>query len=923
MNFYRIYYKIDDSDYSILPEEYYQNDEINVNKFILDNDIEEESKIKLLYVGTIFTLSAIESSDNNIEHRVQMEGNSLESFYDIRNRNTFGIIDQSSYSSITAIERDTLDRTMIFRLSDPIELDGTFQIFELKGSSEFIVSKNVKEDGESDLIFLKGSRRDSELDKFFNEKTEKKSYGSVKTQFDGLTEQAYKESIEEYNIDFSNFDNHVFFGSAKYKIDNAVKKLDIIEQYNQNINILDPSAESSIKRNEEKIRNIIDTLTDFERYVYDLKKSLSMSEFDDKVNTLYEESDLYDSTNNNFILYSIPDYFITNDTDGLLTNFLLVIGEFMDSIWTRIRIFENVYNFDITSNEMISDKFIDTMLLDLGLDVDYKYTEKDITDYFSSDRNIKKISQQISKRLLYSLPYLNKSKGTSASLKQILNVFGISPNLFQIYEFGYVDKENESFRSIFENDWYVNITNESATIDVADTDLDWDDFTLEVSVRNLKGTGNLFYFTDNDRIEFIENDGSVSLIWHQNGVENLFADVFKSNDVWKNIVIRKNNLDGRVNIYSMNDIDNKNELINTHDIILQTGSPTFSEVSMSGDFELTSIRMFNSYLSDEVVDYHKYDFNNVSEEGDNDTLLAFFPIYKPDSTPITLDSEVNSYVFSFTGDQNDFNKYEFTLSYIDNNSMSGMFSSDKIDFYETEKIQELSKDRIATKLDEVDNIFDLPFIGIFISPTDMFDKHIHRLIGFENDFIMDDNTEYDYVFSNLSEKRFVKDRIRYNYFKESTLYRLISLFNNKVYNVLSEFKPASSTLLTGLLIKNSILDKNKEVKRGHSLTTRKTPQIDFKDNFKNLASTSTSLKGLIEYSANISSVDSDEVKEIIITSFDGSRSKFIIPIESYKDRFKRSPWLNRMIKGNNKNTRYLSAEDIEELLNKGARILVR
>lgn len=923
---------------SINGEEYnridaYNNDGIDVQKIVQDRE-DDEFNLNFVYTNTFFKGKIVEVSDNRKEIRVTFEdivGLEISGLLTVINSiyvtpNAFGCIDGSNIVNVIGHERDTVSKTFIFRLDDSISDVDYIDFHSIVGDTKnisFVVDEKIDED---QPIVLKGHRRDFELDSFFGESSDKKQYKDVVNAKDSLSSQEYSNIRDDINIDYSEFENHVFFGSAYSKVSNVAMKLDNIRNLEMNVDTLNSNTEKIKIKN--TINDIIDALSDYEIFVYKNEyENSTLQEFDGWIESELRVAEDYDATNNDFMLYSVPEYFLENDDENLFTNFMLLIGEFMDNLWAHVKSLENVYNFDITSSQMISDRFIDTMMKDLGFDLDYKYTNADFSRFFEDTTNLKKISNQIAKRLLYSLPFMTKLKGTNTSINSILNIFGIPNDFFQIYEFGYISNRNESKRTIREYDWYASLTGaDNSSINITNTDLNHDTYTIEIVTRNLVGNGNLLYFDASNYISYSVANDEVTVTIIQNGANVYSSPAIKNNNLWNLFVIRRDinaSYTGSFKNYTLNTIDGGVVDVISNDFNFQTGSPIHStvEVFNSGGGDVTEIQFYNSPLSDEVIDYHSLDIRNVST--DDSSILANFSIYRPDTTSYVIESTEGNFVLSTGATKEDFNKDNFFMTSLINTSMSDMFTTDKVYAFNRTLKKQLSSKRLATETDNVDFIFDLPFIGIFLSPTDMFDKHIFREFGYNNDFVIDDNTKNDFSFSNLEKKQYLKNQVKYNFYKENTLYNILSLFNNKVYNVLKEFLPASSNLMTGLFIKNSVLDKNKTVKRGKNLTHRESPIVKYNADTSYLSFTSSKVKAHIDVKQEISSNQAEKSEDVIITIYDGSRSGFILPIETFDNRAKWSPWLIRSIQGDNRNSRQLSAESVEELLNKGARILVK
>jgi hypothetical protein len=75
----------------------------------------------------------------------------------------------------------------------------------------------------------------------------------------------------DLNLDFTNFKNFVFYGSAKERVDNFLYKVKLLEFYNENVSILNdiPSPQpNEILKFTNAINNVIRSFDSFERYLY-------------------------------------------------------------------------------------------------------------------------------------------------------------------------------------------------------------------------------------------------------------------------------------------------------------------------------------------------------------------------------------------------------------------------------------------------------------------------------------------------------------------------------------------------------------------------------------------------------------------------------------------------------------------------------
>jgi len=932
MEHIKTYYKIDNK-INLLQDKYINNNEFNIDLFIKNKKISESFNIKFYNIKEEFTFEIKEKSDNlkNIRVLGKFENsNRKERFENILkgfNNSSLYIISENKFNRIIGFINDRISNQYILNLESEFDIDSDLIVINnVNGISDYIsIEINDKRvDEELNPVILKGHRKDGLKEIYKNEPSVRKKYSDVISQKNELSVENYLATKDDINIDYSIFDTHVFFGSAYSKVLNVTKKIDVVNELYEK----KETTESDDDKNKlkEKINNILDEFTPYEKYVYKTTKNLTPNEYNKWIENQTDLAESYDAKNNNFLLYSVPEAFIDADESNIFTNFILLIGEYMDSLWSATRSIQNLYNFDIHSKEMISEKFIDTILEDLGFDLDYKYTDADFESYFGDEKNLKKVSNEISKRLLYSLPILIKEKGTNTSVRHVLNTFGLPPELLQIYEFGIVSRKNDLKRNIQENDWYVSVdTANFFNVEYNSSELNQENYTIQLVVRNLIGSGRLIEFNASNYIGYETNNDAYRIIIVQGGSTIYTSPYFKNNDLWDFLVIQRDELDGHFLKYTLNNFSEN--IIDKYEEDYNYSSSTMNftdiDVFSTGGGDISEFKLFNSTLSKDVIEYHSLDIRSVAEDDDANTLQFRFKFYRPDDDPAEITSSDNKpYVITSNIDRNRFDKAPFSSISILKTSLSSLHSTNKTDYFERDLEYELSSKRISTKFKDVEFLLDLPFFGVFISPSDLYDKNLIRKAGYTNDFVLDDNTEYDYVFENILNKQHLKNRIEYNFFKDSTLFKILDLINVKIYNVLKEFVPSSSKLLTGLLIKNNLLDRNKVLKRRSSLKHHGLPVNKFDTGLINKQSYANRVSGKIDVEPRIVSIPKEKLDALLEVKFDGSNSSVQHPIETF-NMFKRSPWLRRVILGNNRRTRMLSAEEIQELFNRGARILVK
>ena len=316
----------------------------------------------------------------------------------------------------------------------------------------------------------------------------------------------FEEQGIEINVDYSNFENFIFFSSAQERLDNFIYKVQQIEEYSaslaETLNLSSTNTQISSTANyyQSLINNITSKFDGYEYYLYFESGSNTYP----KTNTtppytLYSSSNTivtnwyatqsvsasaYDLDNQNWILNTIPSYLREDSDNAPYEIFLNMIGQYFDNIWIYTKDLTNRYNADNRIDFGISKDLVADAIKSFGLKIyQNNYSVNDlytafigvtpsgsafpITNITSSlpvpaNSGIEYITSKISgsseivplddvnkriyKRIYHNLPYLVKKKGTIAGLRALLNIYGVPDTILQINEFGGKDRNNS-------NDW--------------------------------------------------------------------------------------------------------------------------------------------------------------------------------------------------------------------------------------------------------------------------------------------------------------------------------------------------------------------------------------------------------------------------------------------------------------------------------------
>jgi hypothetical protein len=308
----------------------------------------------------------------------------------------------------------------------------------------------------------------------------------------------------EINIDYSDYSDFVFFGSALNQLENFYYKLSLLQTYQYSASIAGPSTTStyvSASNNVwlNKIDEIITGFSGYEYYLYYESGSYSWP----KTNLTYPyinagansvaglsflttqsiSASLYDEENNNQLINAIPSYLREDPSNDQYQLFVDMVGQNFDSVWVYIKDVTNKFNADNRLNYGVSKDLVADILRDLGVKIyqnnfstndlysallgitpsgslynlpyttgslptpsGFQYVNTYITaSATGSLMPTYDINAETYKRIYNNLPYLLKKKGTPEGLRALITLYGIPDTILRINEFGGKDKNQNTW----------------------------------------------------------------------------------------------------------------------------------------------------------------------------------------------------------------------------------------------------------------------------------------------------------------------------------------------------------------------------------------------------------------------------------------------------------------------------------------------
>ena len=297
------------------------------------------------------------------------------------------------------------------------------------------------------------------------------------------------------NIDYSDFNNFIFYSSATERLANFKYKLQLIEYYTSQSLVLTGISGSNATTNAQDFANLKSSLIggfdNFEHYLYfesssklttyDIplinanvenvtgsyiqpipksnstipytQYSISSSQFETWYDVLYTSASLYDNLNNNSLLRTVPDH-IQLQADSIdLTTFVNMLGHHYDILYTYISHMTKINKREENPKLGMSDDLLYSVAKQFGWNLTNGQQGQKLWEYtlgvsetgvpITGSNSIgdpsvsgQKSTATIWRRIVNNLPLLLKSKGTKRSIQALLSCYGIPQSLITINEYG-------------------------------------------------------------------------------------------------------------------------------------------------------------------------------------------------------------------------------------------------------------------------------------------------------------------------------------------------------------------------------------------------------------------------------------------------------------------------------------------------------
>jgi hypothetical protein len=300
----------------------------------------------------------------------------------------------------------------------------------------------------------------------------------------------------ELGIDYTAFDNFVYYSSARERLANFKYKLELIEYYDDRLGILNSTSGSSsgslsVNKNTitERKDQLIGTFDGFEKWLYyeptasiythgasgsfltlgvegegyalrPFPKFLSYGQYKlyhttasisvDWYNGFDITASIYDEQNPYSLVTTIPQSIREDANNSEYELFVNMIGHHFDILWTYINSLTRIQRLEEHPKRGVDKDVLVDVAKSMGWQLtngkqasqlwQYKLGTNQSGEYASTgsifSQSDEAITSEVWRRIVNNLPYILKSRGTERSIKALMNVYGIPQTLLSIREYG-------------------------------------------------------------------------------------------------------------------------------------------------------------------------------------------------------------------------------------------------------------------------------------------------------------------------------------------------------------------------------------------------------------------------------------------------------------------------------------------------------
>ena len=408
------------------------------------------------------------------------------------------------------------------------------------------------------------------------------------------------------NIDYSDFNNFIFYSSATERLENFKYKLELLEFYASQSSTVGALSGSVASNNAQEFLSLKSSLIggfdSFEQFLYYQSSSIlsthdipvidatvpeltgsyinpvpksnstvpyvlypiGSSQFKNWYNDLYESASFYDTYNANSLINVIPDHIKFSNNTEQLTSFVNMLGHHYDILYTYINHMTRINKREENPKLGMPNELLYSVAKQFGWNLTDGRQGQDLWKYVlgTNEAGIpltgsntvgdpsvpgRDITYSIWRRIVNNLPFLLKTKGTKRSINALLSCYGIPQSMISIQEFGGPRLERAPVYEKLNFDYALDLSGSAAGTVVVN-------YTQPINAVELRfKTADVLKYPTMPSIMNLYNIGSNSVtidfssgtkgVIQINGTGSAEFELF--NGEWVNTLLRKNgtNLD--------------------------------------------------------------------------------------------------------------------------------------------------------------------------------------------------------------------------------------------------------------------------------------------------------------------------------------------------------------------------------------------
>ena len=297
------------------------------------------------------------------------------------------------------------------------------------------------------------------------------------------------------NIDYSDFNNFIFYSSATERLENFKYKLELLEYYTSQSLIIAQLSGSVATTNaadyELNRTKLISGFDSFENYLYYQSSSLLSTyeiphespnvssitgsyitpapktnstvpytlesvnslQFKNWYNNLIVTASLYDQLNVNSLVYTIPEFIRYDVNNEELSTFINMLGHHYDILYTYINHMSKTNKREENPKLGMPNELLYSVAKQFGWNLTDGNQYQELWQYVLGTNETgtpltgsnsvgdpsvpgREMTYTVWRRIVNNLPLLLKSKGTKRSVQALLSCYGIPQSLISINEYG-------------------------------------------------------------------------------------------------------------------------------------------------------------------------------------------------------------------------------------------------------------------------------------------------------------------------------------------------------------------------------------------------------------------------------------------------------------------------------------------------------